>query len=516
MITWLLKTLYKLLRFLTKRLVIISLLILLQVALLVLMILRLSTYSLWFALVFYLLGIAVGLWVLVKEDSPSYKIAWIVFIMALPFTGGAFYLLLGKQNISKRRRKVFADYVRKFPQLFSYEAGASSEVAQQYPKYAIQSNYIHNVSGFPPMTNTAVSFCPLGEDQFAAMTRELEKAERFIFLEYFIIEEGQMWDTILEILERKAAAGVEVRLLYDDMGCIQTLPFRYDHYLASKGIHAIVFNPFRPSVNPYMNYRDHRKICVIDGNVGFCGGANLADEYINVREKYGHWKDTAVMLRGEGVWNLTRMFLQLWNSVSKKPDTDISVFRPTVPAQAPGFVQPYPDTPLDDFRVAESVYMQIINRASRYVYITTPYLILDSDMTNALTMAAQSGVDIRILTPHVPDKWFVHIVTRSNYRTLLEAGVKIYEYTPGFIHAKMFVCDDSCAVVGTANLDYRSLYLHHECAAFIVGNPVIGDIKQDVLDTISVSRPVTLQEMLSQSLFKRIVSAFFRLFAPLM
>ena len=222
------------------------------------------------------------------------------------------------------------------------------------------------------------------------------------------------------------------------------------------------------------------------------------------------------MLRGEGVWNLTRMFLQLWNSVSKKPDTDISVFRPTVLAQAPGFVQPYPDTPLDDFRVAESVYMQIINRASRYVYITTPYLILDSDMTNALTMAAQSGVDVRILTPHVPDKWFVHIVTRSNYRTLLEAGVKIYEYTPGFIHAKMFVCDDSCAVVGTANLDYRSLYLHHECAAFIVENPVIGDIKQDILDTISVSQPVTLQEMLSQNLFKRIVSAFFRLFAPLM
>ncbi len=250
--------------------------------------------------------------------------------------------------------------------------------------------------------------------------------------------------------------------------------------------------------------------------MGFCGGINLADEYINAYEKHGHWKDTAVVLRGSGVWNLTKMFLQEWGYATGQPLPDFRRYRVHCPVEAPGFVQPYPDSPLDNFRVAEGVYLQMINRAERYVYITTPYLILDSEFSTALTMAAESGLDVRIVTPHVADKWYVHAVSRSYYTQLLKSGVKIYEYTPGFIHAKMVVSDDSCAVVGTANLDYRSLYLHHECAVIMVDNPIVHTVRDDILDTIAQSQKITLRQMQKRSLFSRFLSAFLRVLAPLM
>ena len=324
-----------------------------------------------------------------------------------------------------------------------------------------------------------------------------------------------MWDPIFDILRKKAAEGVEVRFLYDDVGTLQTLPNNYRTVLEKAGIKTAIFNPFRPHLNIAMNYRDHRKITVIDGNVGFCGGINLADEYINAYEKHGHWKDTAVLLRGSGVWNLTLMFLMMWQFTTTV-ETDFDRYRPTQAVPNEGYVQPFGDSPLDNLNVSENAYMQIINRATRYVYITTPYLILDNEMITALSTAAQSGIDVRIITPHIADKWYVHIVTRSYYSQLIRAGVKIYEYTPGFIHAKMFTSDDKVAIVGTTNMDYRSFYLHFECGVSFYNSPVAKDVRDDFLNTLQVCQPISLEEMEQLPLSRRILAKLLRLMAPLM
>ena len=352
------------------------------------------------------------------------------------------------------------------------------------------------------------------------MLEELEKAEHFIFMEYFIIQEGVMWNAIHDVLRRKAAQGVEIRLLFDDVGSLLTLPNDYDKLLESEGIACRVFNPFVQMLSPRLNNRDHRKILVIDGHTGFTGGINLADEYINAYPKHGHWKDTAVMLKGEAVANLTTMFLIMWGFVNKSDE----VFDPYMPhayhpdpfPEAAGFVQPFSDSPLDGEPIAENVYRALIERAERYVYITTPYLILDNEITTALCTAARQGIDVRIITPHVPDKWYVHAVTRANYPTLIKAGVKIYEYTPGFIHAKMFVSDDDYAVVGTINLDYRSLYLHFECGAWMYKTSCIPDIRDDILKTQEVCQQVTPEDYAHVPFIKRLGHGLLRVFAPLM
>ena len=350
------------------------------------------------------------------------------------------------------------------------------------------------------------------------MVEELKKAKHYIFLEYFIIQEGKMWNTILDILRQKAAEGVDVRVIYDDMGCIMILPTGYDRTLEQMGIKCRIFNPFVPILSSRFNTRDHRKICVIDGNVGFTGGINLADEYINAYEKHGHWKDTSILLKGEAVFNLTVMFLSMWDYLdSTTGKTDYSRYYPTVwDENAKGYVQPFADNPLDDEAVGETVYLNLINKAKRYVYITTPYLILSSEMLTALTSAAKCGVDVRIITPHIPDKWYVHAVSRSHYQPLIEAGVKIYEYTPGFIHAKTFVVDDDYAVVGTIHLDYRSLYLHFECAVWMYQTPSVAQVRDDFFKTQQISQEITLEECRSLSFPRRLGRSVLRVFAPLM
>ena len=328
-----------------------------------------------------------------------------------------------------------------------------------------------------------------------------------------------MWDTILEILKEKVKQGVEVRVIYDDMGCIMTLPYRYDRKLEALGIQCCVFNPFIPVLTSRLNNRDHRKICVIDGHTGFTGGINLADEYINAYEKHGHWKDTAVLLRGEAVWNLTVMFLSMWDYIHGINE-DFAPYKPSVhlteQVESDGYVQPYSDNPLDGESVGETVYLNLINRAKRYVYINTPYLILDNEMATALRMAAKSGVDVRIVTPHIPDKWYVHAVTRAYYQMLLESGVRIYEYTPGFVHAKTFVVDDEYATVGTVNLDYRSLYLHFECGVLLYRSSSVAAVKEDYLKTLEVCQDVTLEECRRVPLIRQLGRAVLRVFAPLM
>lgn len=380
-----------------------------------------------------------------------------------------------------------------------------------------QARYLAGASFCPPHIHTETTYFPLGDDMFVKMKEELEKAEHFIFLEYFIIHPGVMWNEILEILKRKVAEGVDVRVMYDDVGCLYTLPTNYDRTLEAMGIPCQVFNRYRPVVSLRLNNRDHRKILVIDGNVGFTGGINLADEYINAIDRFGHWKDTGVMLRGEAVWNFTVMFLAAWDLHREKQE-NIELFRPTLRPEdvvSDGVVQPYDDSPLDDKPVGASVYHNMISKAERYIYLTTPYLIIDDAMTNALCVAAQSGVDVRIITPHIPDKKIVFELTRAHYQILLESGVRIFEYTPGFIHAKNFVVDDRYATVGTVNMDYRSLYLHFECGVWMSGVSAIQSVREDFLATQAVSQEISLDDARRFSKSKRLYHALLRAFAPL-
>ena len=380
-----------------------------------------------------------------------------------------------------------------------------------------QIRYLERYASCPAYTNTRTEYFPVGDLAFVRMLEELEKAERYIFLEYFILQEGECWNAILDILERKAAAGVEVRLIYDDFGCMFTLPRTYNDQMAARGIQCRVFNRLVPVLTLRMNNRDHRKLCIIDGKVGFTGGMNLADEYINRRVRFGHWKDSAILLRGEAVWSMTVMFLSMWDYCSGWEE-DFDLFRPESMPRLPGsgWVQPYTDTPLDHEKVGQAVYLNMISRARDYIYITTPYLIVDVATNTALCNAAKAGVDVRIITPHIPDKRSVFEVTKAHYPPLLEAGVKIYEYTPGFIHAKQCVCDGETAVVGTINLDYRSLYLHFENGVFLYDCEAIKDIRADFDGLFPVCQEVTEEYRSGRSAVLRIGQCILRLAAPLL
>ena len=512
----------RLLKILTSRLFIVGVLILVQLFLLLFLLVKVGTMRYWISIVFNVVSILMVLYILTREDNPSFKISWIIVIMAVPLIGGVFYLIFGRKMHGRRMARQIESYTDallhkdhgSLPQC-SGNCQTLERLRENHYTLARQADYIYNVSGFELYQNTEAEYFPSGEQFFARLLEELRGAQKFILLEYFIVQHGKMWDSILKILENKRAHGVEVRILYDDVGCVATLPALYADYLRQKGFQVGVFNPFRPRLNAATNYRDHRKICVIDGNVGFTGGINLADEYINQKEKYGHWKDTAVLLRGEAVQSLTEMFLELWQFTCHE-SLSLSDFLPTRSHSCAGFVQPYGDSPLDNFNLAENVYMQILNHAKNYVYITTPYLILDNEMINALCLAAQSGIDVRIITPHVPDKWYVHMVTRSHYSQLLRAGIRIFEYTPGFIHAKMFVSDDSTAIVGTTNVDFRSFYLHFECGVAFYLSPMVSKVKEDFLRTQNICEEITLEKERAVKAPIRILRSLLRAFAPLM
>ena len=507
----------KILRFITQRVVITALLIVLQALLLFGFIWKLDNYFVYFYAGSVLLSLLITLGIINSKSNPAYKIAWLIPILLFPVFGGLVYLLFGSDRTGRYLRKKLQGIGTEMDNVIG-EAHRRSGAEQLPPDAANQSRYISHCAYCPPYQNTTTEYLPLGEVKFERMVEELKKAKHYIFLEYFIIQEGKMWNTILDILRQKAAEGVDVRVIYDDMGCIMILPTGYDRTLEQMGIKCRIFNPFVPILSSRFNTRDHRKICVIDGNVGFTGGINLADEYINAYEKHGHWKDTSILLKGEAVFNLTVMFLSMWDYLdSTTGKTDYSRYYPTVwDENAKGYVQPFADNPLDDEAVGETVYLNLINKAKRYVYITTPYLILSSEMLTALTSAAKCGVDVRIITPHIPDKWYVHAVSRSHYQTLIEAGVKIYEYTPGFIHAKTFVVDDNYAVVGTINLDYRSLYLHFECAVWMYQTPSVAQVRDDFFKTQQISQEITLEECRSLSFPRRLGRSVLRVFAPLM
>ena len=466
-----------------------------------------------------MLSALVLIYIISDEGNSTIKLSWVVPILIFPVFGTLFYLFLtlqpGTRRINRRIEEVgtkLRPYLLQDPEVLAHYESISASGGNLV-------RYMNQYGRFPAYENTGVRYFPLGDDMFPVLLEELKKAEHFIFMEYFIVEHGVMWDAILQVLETKASEGVEVRFMYDGMGNLFTLPHGYEKAMQEKGIQCKIFAPVRPALSSYQNNRDHRKICVIDGHTAFTGGVNLADEYINQQMRFGHWKDTGVRLCGEGVWNLTVMFLQMW-SVITRTKTHLPAYGPYVyhpeEFENDGFVQPYGDSPLDGEVVGENVYLNVINQAKKYIYITTPYLIIDNEMMTALCLASKKGIDVRIITPGIPDKKLVFLLTRSYYRQLLEAGVRIYEYTPGFIHAKSFVCDDEIAVVGTINLDYRSLYLHFECGIFVYDNPVVHKIEKDFQETLKKSCKVTASDIGNTGIFMRICGRVLRLIAPLM
>ena len=510
----------KVLKFLCSRLVIVTLAILVQFCFLLFIVLKLSSYGLYAYVSLQLVSLVVVLWIVTKQDNPSYKIAWIIAILIFPIFGGIFYLGLGNKTMDKKQAQRIRDYAYKQVEESRLAAGADIDdtLGKDAPHLKRQSDYIRNAGLYPIWKNTQVEYFPLGEDFWEALLRELRKAEKFIFMEYFIIQEGKMWNAVLDIMKEKAAAGVDVRLMYDDLGTIQTLPPHYYRQMEEAGIKCAVFNPFRPRLNSMFNYRDHRKITVIDGDVGFCGGLNLADEYINAYERYGHWKDTAVMVRGDAVKSFTMMFLQMWNITERQPEDYAKYLTEKQPgfSRKDGYIIPYGDSPFDHENVGEEVYFHILNHAKKYVHIMTPYLILDNEMIDALTRAAKGGIEVQIIMPHIPDKPYAFYLAKTYYEELIAGGVEIYEYTPGFVHAKVFTSDDDTATVGSINLDFRSLYLHFENGVFIYDNPEVQKVEEDFQNTLAKCHKVTMTEVRNRSTFVKIYGQVLRIVAPLM
>jgi len=477
---------------------------------------------------FFLLAssIAVCIYILNKKEKPAYKLTWIFLILLFPLFGGPVYVFFHTQSSPRKLKRQTAKADRRYRPLFMPTSGnVLPELAAGHRECLPQVHYLQEYAGFPVYTHTQTTYFDSGESFFEQALQELKKAENYIFLEFFILRQGKMLDPILDILAEKAAEGLDVRIIYDDLGCFMSLPPHFNKTLESRGIKCMIFNPFKPILSSHQNNRDHRKIISIDGKTAFTGSMNLADEYINAQERFGHWKDSAIMLHGEAAWSLTLIFLHMWNLERKESEQDeAGKFYPwreaggtftSCPVESDGYVQPYADSPIDKENVGEHVYIQIINNAKEYVYINTPYLVVDDNLLSALTLSAKSGVDVRIITPYRWDKWIVSVVSRSYYRQLIAEGVKVYEYSAGFNHSKTFVSDDKTATVGTTNLDFRSLYLHFECGVWMYKTKSVMKVKEDFLNTLPVCKEITLKDC-SRNAVQRIVQDVLRIFAPLM
>lgn len=492
-------------------------LVILQFVITVILLFRLTHSTVWLYVLFQVINFVVVFYIVNKRSNPSYKIMWIIFIMSIPPIGSVVYLLWGSGRVTpKFRRRALA--VKKTTEKFlRQDPAVISGLEYNDLQHSRQAIYLKNQSGYPVWNNTETEFLSPGEKFFPRMLEELQKAEKFIFIEFFILAEGKMWDEVHSILRQKIRQGVEVRVIYDGFGSIMRQQHGFEKKLNAEGIKTLVFNPVRPSVDLFQNNRNHRKIIVVDGVVSMTGGINIGDEYINLTQPHGYWMDSAIILRGPATNNFTVMFCEMWNTITKKQLMDPAKYLPrSFDTFSDGFVQPYCDTPIEQSNPAAGIYMQILCSAKKYVYITSPYLILDNTMLDLIKSTAQSGVDVRIITPKIEDKWYVHPVTQSYYDELLSAGVKIYEFKPGFIHSKLFVSDDKVATVGTVNVDYRSFYLHFECGTWIADNKSVLDIKQNILRTMEDSTEIKLDEWRSRPNFMKVKQFVLRLFAPFM
>ena len=498
------------------RLVFVAVALLIQIAWILLRVRLLNAYSDNIAAITALLTIVVVLKLNSKHTNSAMKMPWVMLIMALPIMGLSMYLLfelLGDPGVGKRLRTV-----RKYLQRNDREKTEENLVplSQEDPAVANQFRYLWKAAGYPVHTNTDVTYYPEAKEAFAAMKTELEKAERFIFMEYFIVENGESFRELEDILIRKAKEGVEVRLLYDDFGSVAKIGRKFARELQEKGIRCYPFNPASPFLNLFMNHRDHRKITVIDGKVGFTGGYNLSDEYFDLVRPYGKWKDTGVRLEGEAVRSLTTIFLELWYLQTKEKTPADPYLDVCHSITGKGIVQPFADNPLGAERIAENVYINMIHQANQSLYLITPYLIITDEMTHALGLAAKRGVDVRIITPGIPDKKTVYAVTRSYYAGLARQGVRIFEYSPGFCHAKQGICDGKLACIGTSNLDYRSLYHHFENNVLLYGCDAVEKIGEDFENLFPQCREVTENYAAGRGSMLRTWQYILRLFAPLM
>lgn len=456
-----------------------------------------------------------------KEDLPEFKIAWLIPICIFPVFGALFFVYVDKNFGSRRLKKKLNRVIADTKEYMQTGEGIRERLETEDTHMASLSRYLEETGGYPTYAGGEAVYFPVGEEKWADMLKELKAAKEFIFLEYFIVEPGKMWDSILEILKQKAKEGVEVRFMYDGMCSLMLLPYNYPKKMRAFGIQTRAFAPIIPLLSTHQNNRDHRKILVIDGKTAYTGGVNLADEYVNLKTRFGHWKDTAVKIKGKAVDSFTMMFLRTWDagnkSAEKAADTDYPRYLHKYDEDfGEGYMIPYGDGPNRKENVAEKVYIDMLNSASKYVHITTPYFIVDNVMLQAIKFAARRGVEVKIILPHIPDKAYAFAIARTYYQGLLEAGVQIYEYTPGFIHAKSFVSDDCKAVVGTINLDYRSLYHHFECASYFYKCPVVQDVEKDFQATAGASQQITHETCRKMNPLWRISGHVLNIFGPLM
>ena len=493
------------------RIVVTGVLLLLQAFWLFALFYWLADYAKWFGGVGVAMSIIMCL-ALIRQDStvPEFKISWMILFAVMPVQGGILYLLWGNKRPALGLRHRLERAEDAMAPARKDDPDAAAALQRQDPRAALTARYLHDYGPMPVCGGTAAKYYPDGQSMFADMLPALQGAQHSIYVESFIIGMGEMWGQIHEILRRKAAAGLDVRVIYDDAGCLSLLPHNYAEMMRADGIRAF-------SLNIVQNNRDHRKIMVIDGQIAFTGGVNLADEYINKIVRFGYWKDSGVRLDGPGAASLANIFLTFWKA--KYPDEDLDAgcdLPAAVPVETDCLVQPFADSPVDREAVAKNVYLELINQAQKRLYICTPYLILDNDLLSCLRLAAKRGVDVRIYTPGVPDKPTIYQLTRSYFPHLLQAGVKIYSYTPGFLHAKTWLVDDRIAAVGTVNLDYRSLFLHFEDAVLLYHDPTVLDIKRDFINTQFRSQPVTLEQCLGHSWIRRLFRSILRVLAPLL
>ena len=489
--------------------------VLLQLASMIAMVYYMQFYASWLYLAIEILSIILVF--LLVNDGESYKHYWIIIVLVLPVVGFILYFTWGRKHtnskMNRRYREVdtrMLDSIRQDPKLLD-------KYHEIHPNKVQISRYLAR-EGYPLYENTNVTYYEIGEKWRDALFEDIRNAKSYIFLEYFIISDGVFWRELYDILKQKVREGVKVRLLMDDFGCIiiNTKKFRED--LWANGIEYAEFAPIHKDIDRIsFNYRNHQKITIIDGNIGYTGGLNIADEYVNEIVRFGHWKDTAVRLEGDGVFSLTCFFLEMWQIAVGKDTVEYAQYKPTVQIRSESMVQPFADGPANNPKnTAEGAYTHMINKARDYIYITTPYLVLDQKMVNDLCRAAESGVDVRIITPNIYDKWYVYMVTVSNYGDLMKKGVRIYEYQPGFIHAKNVVVDDEIALCGTINMDYRSFYLHYECAVLMSRTKAVMDIKQDFLNTLEECTEIEYAKWLQRPLHQRFVQAVLRIFSPLL
>ncbi|MCM1330485.1 MAG: cardiolipin synthase [Ruminococcus sp.] len=477
-------------------------------------VIALMYYIPYFSIAVLFTQIGVVLQIINSNDNPEYKIPWLLIVLIVPVAGFMIYFMYYSRKLPEKFTKRLAkmnsiDVKDDFEELNALK----NEDILAY-RQAVQICKISNTHLY---RNTQIKYFEVGEKMHAAMLEDLKNAEKFIFLEYFIIEEGVFWNSILEILKEKAANGVEVRVMWDDIGCMALLPGNYAKTLGKMGIHAVPFERLKGQANNEFNNRSHRKIMIIDGRVGYTGGINIADEYINLKKPYGHWKDTGIRIEGEAVSELTKMFITDYSLNFRKSEDEYEKYCVSPKIPNGGFLIPFGSgpRPIYDKEVGKAVIMNMLNQAKRYVYITTPYLIIDNELCQAIENAAIRGIDVKIITPHIPDKKIVFGMTRSSYKRFIESGAEIYEYTPGFIHAKMYISDDETAMIGTINLDYRSLVHHFENGVWLYKCDVTSDIKADILNTVSMSEKIE-RGSLKDNLLHRFIRSVVRIFAPML